>query len=423
MILKKKFFAQVLAGSILASYVFGEAEHPQKPSSFWLEAEYLLWSIKKNPVPAPLLTTASFSDDLPGAIGQPGTQVLLGQSRFDMGWMNGFRVGVGGAVTPYFDLEASYFMLPSVSKKRTFNTSGQVGSPNYAVPIFDVTGVCGLNGIPGETIFILPGPLPGEPGFFGVFDFRLTSRLQGAELNGLYHGIKRDRFRLSGIGGFRWFQLRESLKFRARTGTVPNVSFPAGFFNFSDRFATSNNFFAGQLGLDGQFKGKKWRLEGELKGDLGAVLEQIKISGSSQTSGGNVFFETEGTASETLPGGIFAEPTNTGKHKRASFAYAFEAHVGAGYKLTRHLEIDLGYTFFWLSKVLRPGKQIDRKINTTLTALADASRSTVGTGPGPIPFGSSSGAPSPRGPNKPSVLFKTSSFYAQGLDVGITLEF
>ena len=37
--------------------------------------------------------------------------------------------------------------------------------------------------------------------------------------------------------------------------------------------------------------------------------------------------------------------------------------------------------------VLRPGDQIDRKINSTRTALADASRATVGTGPGPVPFG------------------------------------
>ena len=366
---------------------------------------------------------ALFTAPLPGAIGQPGTHVLLGQHHYGMGWMNGFQVGAGAAIGSHFAMEGSYFLLPTVSKRRSFKTSGEPGAPNFAVPIFDVTGVCGLNGIPGETIFILPGPLGDDPGFSGVFDFRLASRLQGAECNGLYRFKAGNSFHFQGILGLRWVQLHESLIFKAKTHTAPNVSFPAGFFNFSDRFTTSNNFLAAQLGIDGEYRIKKWRLKGELKSGLGAMLEQIKIKGASQTSGGNLFFMTAGTADETLPGGIFAEPTNIGKHKKTRFAYSFEAHLDAGYKLARNLEIDLGYSFLWLSNVLRPGKQIDRKINTTLTALADASRSTVGIGPGPIPFGNSAAAPLPGGPKKPSVRFKASSFYAQGLEAKVTLVF
>jgi hypothetical protein len=386
-------------------------------ASYWVEAEYLIWTIKKNPLPLPLLTKASFEDPLPGAIGEPGTHVLLGQDHFRMGWMSGFRVGAGAAVTERFEIEGNYFLFPTVSKKRSFRTSGKPGSLNFAVPIFDVTGVCGLNGVPGETIFILPGPLDTDPGFFGIFDFRIASKLQGAELNGVFG---KDIHLLI---GFRWLDLHESLHFQAQTHSIPGVPFPPGFFNFSDRFATSNNFLAGQLGIDGRYHVKKWKLEASLKGALGAVLEEVKIRGSSQTSGGNLFFETKETANKTLPGGIFAEPSNIGKHKRTRFAYAFEGRVGTGYQLTQNLEINLGYTFLWLSQVLRPGKQIDRKINTTRTALADASRGTVGTGPGPIAFGDSGGAPAPRGPKRPRVPFKDSSFYAQGFDTGITLKF
>lgn len=392
-------------------------------SSFWIEGEYLLWWIKENPVSSPLLTTASYDAAIPGAIGQPGTHVLLGENNVHMRGMNGFRVVAGVSLCPHLCFEGNYFLLPRVDEKRSFSTSGEPGAPNYAVPIYDVTGVCGLNGVPGETVFILPGPLAGDPGFSGVFDLRISSRLQGAEFNGLYPFFKRSSFRLQGLAGFRWFQLDESLHFNAKTQTVPNYSEPAGFFNFSDRFSTFNNFLAGQLGLEGQYRRKRWKWEGELKGDIGAVLEQVNIKGKSRTSGGNLFFETKGTAGETLDGGIFAEPTNIGKHKKTRFAYAFEARVGLGYKILRHLGIDLGYNFLWLSKVLRPGKQIDRKINTTLTALAGASRSTVGVGPGPIPFGNPGAAPAPGGPKRPSVHFRSSTFYVQGLDLGIYLEF
>lgn len=414
---------------IITECIFAEKECfldqnlKQGQHALQFEGEYLLWGIKRNLLTIPLLTTASYSDLLPGAISQPGTKVLLGKDHFNMGWMNGFQVRAGAHINQHFEIEGSYFLLPTVSRKRSFNTSGEPGAPNFAVPIFDVTGVCGLNGIPGETIFILPGPLSGDPGFSGVFDFCIATRLQGAAFNGLYHIFEKDQFHLYGLGGFRWFQLNESLIFKAKTHTVANVSFPAGFFNFSDRFYTANNFLAAELGINGQYLRKKWKLEGKLKGAIGEMLEQTKIKGSSSTSGGNLFFETQGTANETLPGGVFAEPTNSGKHKRNRFAYAFEAHLGGGYAFTRHLKIDLGYTFLWLSNILRPGKQIDRKINTTLTALADASRSTVGTGPGPIPFGDSGGAPSPRGPKRPHLLFKTRSFYAQGFDLGVSLEF
>lgn len=422
--MKKRVIAQVAAlGCLMFADVAAEQTSLDQQPSCWIEADYLLWFIKKNPLPVPLLTTASFADPLPGAIGQKGTHVKLGRDHVHMGWMNGFRVGVGGAVSPHFEMEGSYFLLPTVSKKRSFRTSGEPGSRNFAVPIFDVTGVCGLKGVPGETIFILPGPLDGDPGFFGKFDLRLTSRLQGAEAIGLYQLFEGESFHLQGLGGFRWLQLHESLLFKAKTHSIPGVPFPPGFFNFSDRFSTWNNFLGAEFGIGGKYLREKWKLEGKIKGALGAVLEQVKIHGTSRTSGGNLFFETKGTANQTLPGGIFAQPTNRGRHNRNAFAYAFEARIDTGYNFTRNLSVDLGYTFLWLSQVLRPGKQIDRKINTTLTALADASRKTVGTGPGPIPFGDSAGAPAPRGSKKPRVPFKTSSFYAQGLEVGVTVAF
>ncbi len=400
---------------------FASAEESNRSSIFWMDGKYLFWSIQTNPIPAPLLTNASDSDPLPGAIGQPGTHVLIGQEHFGMGWINGFQAEMGGVVNQRFAVEGRYFLLPTIVKKRSFNTSGEPGSQNYAVPIFDVTGVCGLNGVPGETIFILPGPLSGEPGFAGVFDFRFQSKIQGVEFNGLYSCLERDRLNL--IGGFRWLQLHESLIFKGDTHTVPNVSFPQAFFNFSDRFFTWNDFLATQFGINGTYERKSWKWEGDFRGAIGAVLEQLKIKGSSQTSSGNLFFETAGTSNDILSGGIFAEPTNHGTHKRWAFAYAFEARGSVGYQIFRHLEINLGYTFLWLSQVLRSGKQIDRKINTTLTTLADVSRNTVGVGPGPIPFGTPAGAPAPRGPQRPTSSFQRSSFYAQGLDAGIVLKF
>ena len=104
----------------------------------WIDSQYLLWFIRENPLASPLLTTGSYADALPGAIEQPNTHVVLGECNVGMGWINGFRIEVGSDIGYESGIEGSYFLLPTISKKHSFFTSGQPGSPNYAIPIFDV---------------------------------------------------------------------------------------------------------------------------------------------------------------------------------------------------------------------------------------------------------------------------------------------
>lgn len=410
--------------SLFLACILVRSAFAQECAKYWIEAEYLLWLIKENPVPTPLITNGSYDDPLPGAIGQPHTRIVLGKRSIDMGWMQGFQADAGLWICRNLGIEGSYFLLPTVSKSKSLNTSGNPGSPNYAVPIFDVSGVFGLNGVPGETIFILPGPFFSDPGFSAKYTLRLKSQLQGAELNGLYRMINKDSFQLECLGGLRWLHLHEMLLFKAHSLAVPGSSFGLAFYNSTDRFETTNNFLAGQLEIDARYQTKKWHLEAIVKGALGTTLQKVKIEGSSQTSDGNVFFQTKGTENEILHGGIFAEPSNVGAHKKSPIAWGFETKIRTGFEITKNIEINLGYTFLWISKVLRPGDQIDRKINSTRTALADASRATVGTGTGPISFGAPPGpAPAPSGPIRPKVLFKTATFWAQGLDAGIQFDF
>jgi hypothetical protein len=207
-----------------------ESAIAQGTDKYWIDVDYLLWKIKENPVPAALVTKADFSDALPGAIGQPHTRVVLGKKSVDMEWMQGFELGAGVWIKQNLGLQASYFLLPAVSKSKHLKTSGQPGSANYAVPIFDVTGVFGLNGVPGETIFILPGPDENEPGFFGDFTLQLKSELQGAELNTFYRSLRREHFVLDWIFGVRWIDLHEELLFKAKTHAASGFSFGNAFF-------------------------------------------------------------------------------------------------------------------------------------------------------------------------------------------------
>ncbi len=396
-----------------------------KSLPIWIEGEYLLWAIKKNPLPAPLATQGSFSDPIVGALGQPGTKIKLGKQHIDMGWMNGFQVTAGSWLTPsqQIGLEASYFLLPTTTRKKSLRTSGEIGSASYAVPIYDVTGLWGLNGVPGESIYLLPGPLGAMPGFHGDFNLKLSSQFQGAQLNGVYRMAKWHLFQLNAITGFRWLQLKEQLKFQVSTHTVPNFPFGFSFADTKDSFKTFNDFYGGQVGIGVGYASRYVDVKGVMQVGLGAILEAIHIHGSSKTSNGNLFYETKNTANETLKGGIFAQKTNIGTHHRQVFAAVIDANVQASLKVSRYLELGAGYSFLWISALARPGKQIDRKINPTLTALAEASRETVGTQQGPTPFGMPGPAQPAQGPKRPDFSLKNSDFWSQGLTVGVTARF
>lgn len=399
--------------------------HALGADQLWIEGDYLLWMTKKAPVPVPLVTTASLSDPIPGALGQPGTKILLGDDQVDLKWRNGFRISLGGWTDNcrQYGVEGNFLMLPAKSHRQSVHTSGQPGSLNVAVPIFDVTGLWGLNGVPGETVFILPGPLFG-PGFEGTFSLKLSNRVLGSELNALINCISSCKSRVDLIGGIRWVQLEESLSFIGQTAALPNAPFATGFYNFKDSFKTDNHFFGPQVGLKVDYCLDKWLFKGFAKVALGCMDQTVRIKGKSQTSNGNLFYETINTAHEVLPGGVFAQPTNRGTHHRDQFGVLFETGFNITYQFTHCFGIGVGYNFLWLNGVLRPGKQIDRKINPTRTALAQASRESVGVGPDvPVPFGVPAAAPLSRGPDRPKFNAHSTNFWAQGLTVNMNLDF
>ncbi len=391
----------------------------------WMEGDYLLWAIKKSPLPTPLVTQGSLADPVVGALGQPGTTIKLGKQHLDLGWMNGFQVTAGTwlASSEQFGLEASYFLLPTKTRKKSLFTSGEIGSPSYAVPIYDVTGFWGLNGVPGETVYLLPGPLEDMPGFQGDFHLKFSSQFQGAQLNGIFGFLNRPLFQINALAGFRWLQLKEQLKFQVSTQAVPDFPFGFSFTDTKDRFTATNDFYGGQIGIGANYGGRHFELKGVVQGGLGATLEAVHIQGSSKTSDGNLFYETKHTADDTLRGGIFAQQTNIGTHRRRTFAALFDANLQASLKVSRHLELSAGYAFLWISALARPGKQIDRKINPTLTALAEVSRETVGTMPAPTPFGMPGPAQPAQGAKRPKFSLKKSDFWAQGLTVSATARF
>ena len=112
-----------------------------------------------------------------------------------------------------------------------------------------------------------------------------------------------------------------------------------------------------------------------------------------------------GVPAVTLPGGIFALPTNIGRFSGDDFAVVPEVTVKLGWRLTGNLGVFAGYNFLYWSRVIRPGNQIDRAVNDTLIPTSNV-------------FGAAEGDLS-----RPARLFNTSDFWAHGVSFGVELRF
>src|SRR5688500_3965657 len=99
----------------------------------WIQADYLLWSVRRTPLPR-LVTTGSILDGVPGALGQPNTRLLYGSDQ-DFDLFSGLRVSAGMWLTPAgeFGVEAGGFALERRSVG--FDTrSDEAGNPLLGRP-------------------------------------------------------------------------------------------------------------------------------------------------------------------------------------------------------------------------------------------------------------------------------------------------
>jgi hypothetical protein len=93
-----------------------------------------------------------------------------------------------------------------------------------------------------------------------------------------------------------------------------------------------------------------------------------------------------------------------GKFNRNEFAVVPEVDVNFGYQY-QNVRLFVGYTFLYANNVLRPGPQIDHAINSTQSILfLNTPANLVGS------------------PN-PSVNMTSSTFWAQGINVGLQISF
>jgi hypothetical protein len=340
-----------------------------------VDVDFLYWFLERMRVPA-LLTTGTPTSG--GVLGEPGTETLYGDDRIES--RHDRYVGVRFDVDYWLDdcrtwgLNVSGFFLERDSTHFAVNW-GAV--PVLARPYVDaVTGT--------QQSFIIAGPAPGVGDLTGAFNAYSRIELFGQDAN-LLHGLARgDTWKLDGLVGFRFLQMRERLDLTGVSKVLPDDS---TLISQTDHFDTFDKYFGVQAGLRGEAHCGGWFVEDKIALSIGGDDQEIRTYG-------NRVFQTP-QEKITTDYGVLVLPSNRGVFERGAFDFVSEVELNVGYEFSSHVRVRVGYTLLtWLNPV-RPGDQI------TPINLAQVT-------PGAAPFAA-----------HPFVPFREDFFWAQGANAGL----
>jgi hypothetical protein len=359
----------------------------------WLSVDYLLWWVRSGPTGGALLTIGSPTDRIPGALGARGTRVLFGDQPLNYNPLSGLRLYGGLDLTPDIAVEGGYFRLER-GAAQYLAASNSTGNPIIARPVFN--NQTGLQDVYATS-------LPGE--FSGATNISAHTVLQGYELNLAAHLIDDAGSHLDLLVGFRALDLNEDLGFQDTLRALAPGGFtflgapvnPPSTVSDFDRFHAVNHFYGGQLGARWQASSGSLSADVTGKVALGSTQQLVIVDGATTLN-------APGQPPVTAPGGVLAQRTNMGRHYRSEFSAIPELDLNLGWRLTDQLTFKAGYSLLYWGNVVRPGNQIDRNINPALPPTDQV-------------FGNGLGQ------NRPAFGFRSSTFWAQGVNFGLTYRF
>lgn len=352
---------------------------PQACERAWFNAEYLYWKIQDSPEKVPLVVEGPL----------PSSNVVLGGKSLSHDWRSGGKFGLGY----WFDNsrrlggEISYTFFPEVTSKRRVSSDASPGSSVLAIPYFNV--FTGLNDFD-------PIAVPGD--FQGSASLQCTSCMQSAEANAIVCMPEDCGINITLLAGFRYWSYYETLTFRTSSPFIPPQA--VDIYKTQDRFDGRNNFYGGQLGAKVEFKANQCFVALTGKVAVGTMHQRLGIDGYLKTNDFN------GLGSpEKFKGGYFALPSNIGNHSRDVLATIPEGKISFGF-VTDNYRVELGYTFLYANNVLRAGDTITSNINPTQSVAMTENPAAVLVGA-----------------KEPRSQFKSSSFWAHGLNVAFDFTF
>ncbi|TVS15486.1 MAG: hypothetical protein EA424_15925 [Planctomycetaceae bacterium] len=362
----------------------------------WGKSELLYWTRTSTRIPA-LATTSDpgTPQQDAGVLGLPTTTVLFGDERILGSTTDGFRWVTGAWFEPSRRLGLQFETIGLSDVDLHFRGESN-GVDILARPFTNVDPALGPAQGPDSELISFPNVTAGSLTIDGRNRFRSYGLVLRGNIrfnNGCFYEPGRScvgnpsGYRLDLLGGYRYLSLRDDLAIRSLTAV--SVTPQAGF-DVLDEFQSSNNFQGGELGLLYQYYRNRWAFDGDLRLALGRTEQSVAIAGSTDFSMVGV--------ENAFDGGLLALPTNAGTYSRKETDLITEFGLTVGYLLTSNLKITGGYRFVYWPRVVRVGDAIDLTVNGSYI---------------PDPMGT------PAGPLEPSFAFKSTSFWTQGISLGL----
>lgn len=335
-----------------SGHVYQPSEQCETPrtSPWHFTADYLLWWFRTQELPA-LVTSGDFSDAIPGALGQPTTQVVIGGRSLDDEGHSGIRFGVEYDLdsTNTYSLMGNFFLLEQQSGTQTAGGDGSVGSQVLSRPFFNPN----FNQQDADPL-IIPGVMRGQ------ITVLTPSRLLGAEVNLLnrFYESKIYQCSLGVLAGARFLALDQQLLVREQLQDVPGVGATPLNFGLQDNFTTYNRFYGGQLGFAGDTRVGNFTLKVAGKVAFGYNNQVLSTRGQTQ-----IFDALGNIVAQSGNRGLLVQPSNAGRFTNDEFSVVPEGTVNLVYDFNRYVQLGVGYTILYWTKVASPEQLIDQTVN------------------------------------------------------------
>ncbi len=304
--------------------------------------------------PPALVTTAPTGtlQTVAGRLGDPSTQILLGNNPLNDAAHAGFRITAGTWLRRdrYYGLLFRYWNAGD--KDDTFNFNSNQ-NPILARPFLNTTTGTGVQ---DTQLIAFPGQSTGN-----------ISVSTGSQVYGLNIMLRRlayqDRFtRVDWLYGYQHVSIDETLSISSNTlvtGTQ-NPALTGASIAVRDRFATQNDFNGVTYGFMGNRDLGCLKLESMFRLGMGNLRRQASANGSTTTT-------SAAGASATTSQGLLARDTNVQPFKDDTFTVLPEVGFNVAYGIRPGLDFNVGYNYMLVPKVLQASRQIDKDLAVNLS--------------------------------------------------------
>jgi hypothetical protein len=357
------------------------------PQLFWLRADYLLWWVRKETMPT-LISTVPKS--LENAITlPPGAAVPVFPIGDELNYkpFNGVRLNLGAWLdsSHTWGIDMTGFVTDQQTNNATVASQGDtIFARNYTA---------------GGTqqVLELSSPVVGAKIAGIISATAAVSDIYSGDVNIRYAGYRIFADTSDWLFGFRYFNFDE----RIDVSSVSLIKSIGTLIAITDHFATTNNFYGGQVGLNTRwcdFYG--FSFDSTVKLAMGGMVQTVNVSGANVIA-------APGVAPSVQATGLFAQQSNSGTFSHDVFSVIPDVTLNLGYNFTQHAAIFLGYNFTYVSNTLRAGSTIDPNVPTSSLRYVSMSGAMTPT--------TSTAGPAP--------TFREQGVWLQGLNLGFRFEY